>query len=225
MVRHDDRSETEHHLVPASPTLDGRTVMDLLRLWLSAQPFRSAVAGIRLAAARVDVADAQQLGLFERQQELAGDALRRAAARLTAAFGPMAVTRPVLADTYRPEARLRWVPFLAAREKSPARSSAPAPKRSAIAPAPIALRLFSPPEPVAQWDERYLRLSGGTAGGTAIRIVGVEGPHRLSGEWWDAPFDRSYFWLTGAGGERLWLFRDELGGEGAKQIFLQAVAD
>jgi protein ImuB len=217
VVRHDDRSQTEHRLVPATPTLDGRVVMDLLRLWLSSGPFTSAVAAIRLVASRVDVAGAQQLGLFQRQQEIADDALRRAVARLTAAFGPMAVTRPVLADTWRPEARLRWVPF-ASKEQAPTAPPAPPSKSSLV---PIALRMFSPPEPVAHWDHRQLKL----AGGMSIRVVKVEGPHRLSGEWWDAPFDRSYFWLTGAGGERLWLFRDELAAPEAKRVYLHAVAD
>jgi protein ImuB len=219
VVRHDDRSLTEHRLVPATPTLEGRIVLDLLRLWLSAQPFTSAVAGLRLVAARVDMADAQQLGLFERQQELADDALRRAAARLTAAFGPMAVTRPVLADTYRPEARLRWVPFTSPREKNDRVSTPPRPRPTGTI--PIALRLFSPPQEVTQWDDRHLRVSGGSP----IRIVRVEGPHRLSGEWWEAPFDRSYYWVTGSGGERLWLYRDELAAEGGKRIFVQALAD
>ena len=49
----------------------------------------------------------------------------------------------------------------------------------------------------------------------------MEGPHRLAGEWWDQPFDRSYFWLACSGGDLLWVFRDEL----HPQAYLMAVAD
>lgn len=219
LVRLDDRSVAEHRLVPAGPTLDARTLMDLLRLWLSGAPFKSAVAAIRLVAARLDVATPQQLGLLDRRKELADDALNHAAVRLTAAFGAMAVVRPVLADTWRPEARLRWVPFT-----SPAEKGLPAAKPAAERPAPIVLRLLSPPEQI-EWSPHYVR----RADGTRLSVTHVDGPHRFSGDWWDTSFDRSYFWLTGSGGERVWIYRDELqvkaGGLAGKQAYLQAWAD
>jgi protein ImuB len=215
LVRLDDRSEAEHRLVPASPTLDARTLMDLLRLWLSGQPFQSAVASIRLVASRLETATPQQLDLLNRKQERADDALQRAAVRLTAAFGASAVVRPVLADTWRPESRLRWVPFASREEKR----SAPT-HTSTTRPAPVVLHLVSPPQAV-QWNQRRLQRPDGTT----MRIVQADGPHRISGDWWDNPFDRSYFWLTGSSGERIWVFRDELDPRTEKGTYLQAVAD
>ena len=48
------------------------------------------------------------------------EALGKAVARLTAAFGPDCAVRPVLVDTYRPEARLGWERFAIERGQSPA---------------------------------------------------------------------------------------------------------
>jgi hypothetical protein len=52
-------------------------------------------------------------------------------------------------------------------------------------------------------------------------VLRLEGAQRRSGEWWDAPFDRSYAWALCEGGERYWLFHDHLCGG----TFLHAVVD
>lgn len=210
VLRLDDRSETQHYITPATPSLDARVLMDLIRLWLSSSPLPSAIASVRLVAARIEAPDARQTQLLERRHEQMEDALHRAASRLASAFGPENVLRPMLVDTLRPEARLRWVPFETPVEK-PARPPPPA-----DAPAQ-AMKLLSPPEPI-EWRGNYLRRTGRTA----WKIASVDGPQRLSGEWWEeAAFDRSYFWLTGISGDRLWIFRDESDG----RFHLQAQVD
>ena len=64
---------------------------------------------------------------------------------------------------------------------------------------------------------QWLRRSGKSP----QRLLRVEGPRKLSGEWWGAPFERSYYWLLTQEGE-LWLsYRDETDGA----LYLQAEAD
>lgn len=210
VLRLDDRSETRHHITPATPSLDARVLMDLIRLWLSSAPLHSPIASVRLVAARIESPDVRQTQLLDKRRDQMEDALHRAASRLASAFGPENILRPTLIDTLRPEARLRWVPFETPIEK-PARPPPPA-----DAPA-LALKLYSPPEPV-EWRGNHLR----RVGRATLRIAGVDGPQRLSGEWWgESAFDRSYFWLTGVNGERLWIFRDESDG----RFHLQAQVD
>lgn len=210
VLRLDDRSQVEHHITPATPSLDARVLMDLIRLWLSSSPLPSAIASVRLVAARIEAPTARQSQLLDRRHEQMEDALHQAASRLASAFGPENVLRPILVDTLRPEARLRWEPF----ETPTKKPSRPPPPVDATAPA---MRLFSPPEPV-EWRGNHLR----RAGRPAWKIVGVDGPQRLAGEWWgDTAFDRSYFWLTGVNNERLWVFRDESSG----RFHLQAQVD
>jgi protein ImuB len=209
-VKLDDRTRTQHHLAPASPTLDSRVIIDLVRLWLSSGPFPSAVSEIRLVASRTDVATPRQVSLFNQQQEQSTDALQRATMRLRAMFGEHAVVKPILVDTHRPEERLRWVPFT----PNDAKPTAPIELDDH---APLSLRLLPRPELVKQWTDRALIL----ADGTSVRIIASDGPHRLAGDWWSEAYDRSYFWLMGSRGERLWIFREER----SSAIFLQAVAD
>lgn len=210
VVRLDDRTSVRRQLTPAEPTLDARVLLDLVRLWLGARPFAAPVAALGLVASRTGVAGARQLQLFAQREEEEARALERATERLAAAFGIDAVVRPTLVDTHRPEARLSWVPFSKPRE-----GAAPPPSSFGGA-MPLALKLFSPPEPVV-W-------SGGTLlrpGQARAPVISVEGPHRLSGEWWEAPFDRSYYWLSVAAGDVFWVFRDEASG----RAYLQALVD
>jgi hypothetical protein len=78
------------------------------------------------------------------------------------------------------------------------------------------LKLYHPPEPVSWKGEWLQRLHQ-----EARRIVHIEGPHQLAGDWWSAPFDRSYFWIACAGGEVFWVFKNL----GSPQAWLAAEAD
>jgi hypothetical protein len=208
VMRLDTRAELTHPLTPAEPTLDVRALMDLVRLWLESKPFPAPVTALTLRATRSGAATPRQLSLFQQREQEERAALERAVARLASAFGAEAVVRPSLADTHRPEARLKWVPFVPG--KSAAVTLPPG------GPPPMMLKLYNPPEPVSWKGEWLQRLHQ-----EARRIVHVEGPHQLAGDWWSAPFDRSYFWLACAGGEVFWVFKNM----GSAQAWLAAEAD
>jgi protein ImuB len=197
-VRLDDRTDAQHRLVPAHPTLESRIIMDLVRLWLGAAPFPTDVRALKLIASRLDVATARQLGLFEQRLEQTSAALQQAVMRLKVTFGESAVVKPVLRDTYRPEERLQWEPFTGLELPEVRQEEVPGPTS-----APVALRMLPAPEAV-QWAGRKLT----RADRSTIRVVAVDGPHHLSGDWWHTPFDRNYYWISGEHGERLWVFHN-----------------
>jgi protein ImuB len=214
VVRLEDRSQLRECFVPERPTLQAARLMELLRLWLERRPFSDRVAGLRLVASRIALADPSQLSLFRQREEQAAAAFDQAIARLSAAFGPGAVVSPQLVDTYRPEARLRWVTAQGPRPELGSKT-----ERAAFAGAPLtlALRQIDPPEPVAIRGATLLARSRQVP----VRILRRDGPQRLSGEWWSQGFDRSYYWLLLETGEIAWIFRDELSGN----HFLQAMTD
>lgn len=214
-----ERTRVVHRLAPAEPTLDARPLVDLVRLWLERAPFEAPLRAVRVVASKVAPAVARQLRLYARRQDEGEAALGRALARLEAAFGAGAVVRPTLAARFLPEERVAWVPA-----RWPLASAAP----SGAATAPdgrvegaLALRLLAIPEPVDLVED------GGGArrlhrrGEAPRRVLRLEAAQRRSGEWWDAPFDRSYAWAVCEGGERYWLFHDHLCGG----TFLHATAD
>lgn len=127
VARLDDRSEVAHALRPAEPTLESRAILDLFRLWLESRPFASPVLGLEVIASGARPASARQLSLYHQREEKEAEALARAVARLAAAFGASSVVRPVLADRFRPEARVAWVGF--DPEGSPSPPPSPRPKK------------------------------------------------------------------------------------------------
>lgn len=198
VARLDNGKDIQHRLIPSEPNLDVKNFMDLIRLWLDSKPFSDPVARIRIIASRTAVAHTRQLSLLKQKEQEEDAALQRVTARLASAFGVEAVVRPRLSDTYRPEARLRWVPFQS-------EDSAEKPRQVFSGPPPMMLKLVWPPEPV-HWEQGvFLRRPGKQT----QQVIHFEGPHRLSGDWWEEPFDRSYFWLACAGGELLWVYRNE----------------
>ncbi len=214
-----ERTRVVHRLASAEPTLDARPLVDLVRLWLERAPFPAPLRALRVVASRVAPAVARQLRLYARRQDEGEAALGRALARLEAAFGAGSVVRPTLAARFLPEERVAWVPARAADLAAPDAGPRGA-GGAAEPPAALALRLLAIPEPVDLVED------GGTRrlhrrGAPPRRVLGLEAIQRRSGEWWDAPFDRSYAWVVCEGGERYWLFHDHLCGG----TFLHAVAD
>jgi protein ImuB len=223
----DDRSTVKHHLRPASPTLFARPIIDLVRLWLSEKPLPSEVRAITLRAAEIAEAEAKQLRLFARRADEAGEAMEQAVARLIAVFGEEAVVSPQLADTWRPEVRIQWksplsgakrrggepgakrakeiasafglaMTVIARRPTGPTKQSPPT-----IPPLHPVLRLLPEPVPI-EIDQRWLRLPHSRA----KPLTGLAGPYRLQGEWWQDPFERSYFVASTQDGGVYWLFRE-----------------
>ncbi len=215
-----ERTKVVHRLAPAEPTLDARPLVDLVRLWLERAPFPAPLRAVRVVASKVAPAVARQLRLYARRQDEGEAALARAIARLEAAFGAGSVVRPTLAARFLPEERVAWVPARA--EDLAVRPPAP---DGAEGPAALAIRLLRIPEPVDLVETGGVRRLH-RRGERPRRVLRLEATQRRSGEWWDAPFDRSYAWAVCEGGaeggeERYWLFHDHLCGG----TFLHAVAD
>lgn len=116
--RKQGRVETEP-LRPATPTLDGILVLDLVRLRMESLLLSQGVVEIELEATGVPCCE-EQLRVFAEQPRrdlAAGD---RAIARLRAELGPDAVVCAVLCDGHLPEACFRWQPMAAMRLAEPA---------------------------------------------------------------------------------------------------------
>jgi protein ImuB len=58
-------------------------------------------------------------------------------------------------------------------------------------------------------------------GAAAHAVLSFEGPERLSGEWWGAPFDRDYYRARVEGLGDCWIYRD--GADG--RLWLQGFFD
>jgi protein ImuB len=68
-------------------------------------------------------------------------------------------------------------------------------------------RLLATPLPALATGEGG-RVTTLRIGGQAHAVLSFEGPERLRGEWWSAPFDRDYYRVRVEGLGECWLFRD-----------------
>lgn len=204
-------------LRPSRASRDMAAVVELMRLRLAA-----CAADGRLEArierlvlvAEPAAAEGTQLGLLS---EGRGDpeALARGIARLRAAFGIDAVTRPRLEDSWVPEKTFSWEPV----SRLPTHSKRPEAQQPA-APG-IMRRVFHPPQPMELDSHRKPRIDP--------PVRHLWGPHRLQARWWlsgtsnsaDAPTVRDYFYVEREDGVVLWLFRDIT----QDRWFLQGVMD
>jgi len=212
-ARLDDGSEVAHAIRPAEPVMEARPVLDLFRLWLEQRPMAAPVVALEMTAAATAVPSARQLSLLAQREEKEAEALGKAVARLSAAFGAECAVRPVLVDTYRPEARLKWERF-AIEPENRRQETGNRRQETGDGWASMVMRLCAPEE--IEWKGDAVRRAGGSA-----RVVTVDGPHRASGEWWAEAFDRSYYWLGLSDGTLVWVYRDERDG----RAYLQGVAD
>lgn len=200
-----ERSVACQEFRPAQPSLNSRVILDLIGLWLSSAPLPHAVDSIRMQASEVAVATQRQLRLFDRQQEIAGDALNEAISRLSAAFGPEAVVRPTLKDRHLPEARLDWLIVKKSSDLPPV----PVNVGEMLAPTPPVLSLLSPPlevqlRPPNIRRARWIRLAKENA---TRKILRRQGPFSIEGEWWNNGFCRDYMLLVTAE-DHCWVFAE-----------------
>lgn len=169
------------------------------------------VAGITLRVDETAPPGARQGDLF------AGDwrdpmAAAAALSRLRARLGEDAVTWPYPRSNHRPESRNRWRPAASVEtpEEEKARSDPPpGTTRIVSADGSIESALHLLPEPVEidvsghKGHPRELR-----NGRESRSLVVVEGPERLSGDWWRDPYRREYYRACTEDGELLWLYRE-----------------
>jgi len=200
------------------PEVREALLLDLLRGRLEAAPPGAPVTALRLHALRTETRTGHQNNLFG---EVARDAARRAEAlaRLAALFGARAVATPQVQRAHRLEQR--WhVPDETAAAPSGSGSPVPAgkrvlPKHPALpatpsraesrplsapravtpeTPAPQALRWLPEPEELVP-----VLASGALAafrrGRNELRVARLSGPRRLSGGWWQQPWERDEYEL------------------------------
>ncbi len=233
-----DGSAREWTIAPARPTARFQTLAALSRLSLeSAPPLSAPVEGVRLRVTATAPAPAAQRSLFCGSRRAPDPAkVEEVVADLRRRYGDGAVARPALGDAVRPEARRRFLPFFH-EEKGPA--AAPSSRSAAAGPEaeesgendrPLvpALKLFDPAIPLevsfdgarlAEVSFVFVRLGacgdGAPRARTRLRIASLEGPERISGDWWDdegaglGEFARDYFEARGShGGGLYWIYRD-----------------
>ncbi len=168
------------------------------------------VDALMVSARRAEPLGARQADLESGQGTAGPAALAALIDRLAARLGDGAVLRPALCDSHVPERSEAWVQ---AGPEAPSKGEAPAPE------SPRPLFLLDPPEPIETLagvpDSPPARFSWRRL---TRRITRVEGPERLSPEWWrPAPAGpgqrtRDYYRVEDEDGRRYWLFREGLYG-------------
>ena len=180
----EDRTEVEHSVRPASPTLDGRQLLDLVRLRLESRGLGTPVCRLALSALPQQ-ATADQLQLFAQRPRRDLEAANRALARLRAELGNGAVTLAVVQPRHLPEARVRWEPLQQLGRPKAA---------SEVGPRRLIRRLLDEPREVAPQTVPLLQDRGG--------------PHVVSGGWWQREVHRQYHFVQHPDGRLLWVFFD-----------------
>jgi len=182
-------------IAPAQPTLDEALLVDLVRLRLESLRLPAAIATARIELEGVRVS-AAQLALFQtraRRDLVAGG---RALARVRAAFGEAAVTRPVLRAAHLPEARFGWEPIQTVRLPGAIGGGGePPPLQRRVLARPVPL-----PHPPRHEPEAWLGRKGA--------VARMHGPFRTSGGWWVRTVERDYFYAETQRGELLWVYYD-----------------
>jgi protein ImuB len=184
---------------PATPTLDGRSLLRLVHLRLTGLPPAAPVNAVRVWADDI-AASREQLAMFahkpRRDLRAAGEAL----ARLRAELGDDAVVYPVLRDGHLPEASFGWERLT--------QLSPPTPPAAPPAVRPLVRRVFAHPQLLpAQLrlgrDDGWLLSS--LEHGSVVRI---HGPYLVTGGWWTHALHREYHFAELRRGDCLWVYYD-----------------
>ena len=213
-------------ITPARPTAHEHLLFDLCRAALERefemQGLTAPISLVTLRVVRRAAAEARQGDLFAREPR---DPLASSAAftRLRARLGKGSVVRPAPRADHRPETRNRWEPIdetgtlsrpvireTSSGEGGKGRSGNSGRDPRAEEALPPALRLLPQPRdvrvqavegrPTVVWDDVGRH-----------EVAAAEGPERLSGDWWKAPYRREYYRVCTDRGELLWVFREQRG--------------
>jgi protein ImuB len=182
---------------PATPTLDGRSLLRLVHLRLTGMPPAAPVNAARVWADDV-AATREQLAMFASKPRRDWRAANEALARVRAELGDDAVVRAVLRDGHLPEASFGWERLAQIRE------AAPTPKLVR----PLVRRLYAKPQllpPQARQVRDDGWLLSGLEHGAVVRILG---PYVVSGGWWQQELHREYHFAELRRGDCLWVFYD-----------------
>lgn len=215
-------------IIPARPTSLEHLLFDLCRAALEREfetrGLTAPVSLITLRVVRQAAAEARQGDLFAREPR---DPLASSAAftRLQARLGTESVVEPAPRADHRPETRNRWEPVdetgtrtrTVIREKASGeggegragyggrdpRAEEALPPALRLLPQPRAVRVQAVEgRPAVVWDDLGRH-----------EVAAAEGPERLSGDWWKAPYRREYYRVCTDQGELLWVFREQRGSE------------
>jgi protein ImuB len=184
-----DRAVVVERIEPACATRDALSVLELVRLRFASVSLPARVERIVLEA-EAGRLDGTQLSLFAGRRH-DPEAASRGIARLRAAFGEGAVTRPVLRDAWLPEAAFAWEPTDRVGVPSSLATSSDGHLVRRVLPAPIELPSGSDGRPR-----------------TSPPIEAMTGPYRLQGGFWIGEHARDYFYAERTDGALLWLYRD-----------------
>jgi protein ImuB len=199
------------------------------RALLDRWPLPAPVSGVTVAIVATAPLTGEQGDLLDPawRDPAAADA---AFARLRVELGADAIVVPVSADEHRPERAGRWLAMNEERNGTPeAVSRRPAPSHESRLPSHAeslrvtpshesrvfsASRLLDPPEPVdvecADRTPRVLRWRG-----RRMPLADVQGPERLSGDWWSDAYARDYWRCADPDGNgTLILYHDHSSGSG-----------
>lgn len=168
---------------------------------------------VRLCAVDVAAFDPVQTDLDSRSLTPSEDILLLTD-RVRARLGPGSVSQPAFAESHIPERSTRFLP--PARALSGSMDALDQHDRMPERP----IRFFSSPDPVEvmtmpEFSFRWRRV--------VHRAVRMEGPERISPEWWveeSVVPERDYFRIEDEDGRRYWLFRE---GAGSPRWFIQGL--
>lgn len=192
----DDAGQHEEEIAPASPTLESRPILVLVRLRLETVTLSAGVAEIHLHAEGTGLSE-RQLDLLQEAPQRNHEAALRAFAALRAELGNDAVLSVHLHDGHLPEARYK----LEALTELPM----PAPRQTGKR--PLARRIYTPPRPLPPRTRHEPDgwLVAGVAEGPVEEVIG---PQIVSGGWWMRELHRSYYYVRTRSGRWLWIFYD-----------------
>jgi protein ImuB len=181
---------------PASPTLEVKEILDLVRLRLEGLSLSSGVAEVELET-ESHAASRRQRDLFEKQSPRDLEAANRALARVRAELGEDAVVHAKLRDAHLPEASFEWEPVKKLAE--------PAPRNVALR--PLVRRIYSRPVALSRRRQNEPRAALVTL--YEDRLVEERiGPYVVTGGWWVREVGREYYYVRTETGRCLWLYYD-----------------
>ncbi|UCB52627.1 MAG: DNA polymerase Y family protein [Candidatus Zixiibacteriota bacterium] len=191
---------------PAAPTLDGRQLLELIRLrFETVRELPDGVVEVVLLGRSVPDTPEQHRLLGPRpKRDLA--AANRALARVRAELGEGAVVRARLHEGHLPEGRFIWEPL----------DTLPAPKFRNVDTGRLIRRIYARPIPLQprqrQEPDGWILL--GLEQGPVVREFG---PYIVSGGWWNRLVHREYYFAETREGDFLWMYYDR----GRRLWFLQ----
>src|ERR1700693_587686 len=201
-VKEPKRSFLIHLSVPQGKTSGFLPILkDRLESDLAKKPLIAPVISISFKIPESVPAKEAERDFFNKKEEEA-EAWGSLVSRLAQKFGREKVFIAASIKRHLPEES--WT-----RTLDPPAEEAPHP----LPPRP--LRLFNPPMEIIFREKRIV------AGKQRWELLDMEGPERISGEWWFELFERDYFKVCCRSGEELWIFKKP----GSKRYYLHGIFD